>query len=51
MILGLLFGIARIAYDSLVPVIVWHIAVDVVAGIAGPRYLTDTKTVSAEAKV
>jgi CAAX protease family protein len=51
MILGLLFGIARIAYDSLVPVIVWHIAVDVVAGVAGPRYLTDTKTVSAEAKV
>jgi uncharacterized protein len=49
-ILGLLFGIARIAYDSLVPVIVWHIAVDVVAGVAGPRYLTDMKTVSAEAK-
>jgi membrane protease YdiL (CAAX protease family) len=51
MILGILLGIARIAYDSLVPVIVWHIAVDVVAGVAGPRYLTDTKTVSAEAKV
>jgi membrane protease YdiL (CAAX protease family) len=37
--LGILFGVARIGYDSLVPVILWHIAVDVVAGIAGPRYL------------
>jgi membrane protease YdiL (CAAX protease family) len=47
-ILGIFFGIARIAYDSLVPVIAWHIAVDVAAGVAGPRYLTDTKSVSAE---
>jgi uncharacterized protein len=40
MILGILFAAARIRYDSLVPVIFWHVAVDVVAGIAGPRYLT-----------
>jgi membrane protease YdiL (CAAX protease family) len=40
MILGTLFGAARIAYDSVVPVMFWHIAVDVVAGVAGPRYLT-----------
>jgi membrane protease YdiL (CAAX protease family) len=39
MILGILFGVARIAYDSLVPVMLWHSAVDVVAGVAGPRYL------------
>jgi uncharacterized protein len=39
MILGALFGVLRIVYDSLVPAIVWHIAVDVVAGIAGPRFL------------
>ena len=39
MILGALFGGMRIAYDSLVPVILWHVAVDVVAGVAGPRYL------------
>jgi membrane protease YdiL (CAAX protease family) len=39
MILGALFGAARIGYDSLIPVILWHAAVDVVAGIAGPRYL------------
>ncbi len=40
MVLGLLFGTARIIFGSLVPVIAWHAAVDVVAGIAGPRYLT-----------
>jgi len=39
MILGALFGLTRIGYDSLVPVILWHIAVDIVAGLAGPRYL------------
>jgi membrane protease YdiL (CAAX protease family) len=39
MILGTLFGIARIGYDSIVPVVLWHIAVDVVAGVVGPRYL------------
>jgi CAAX protease family protein len=40
MILGTLLGAARIAYDSVVPVMFWHVAVDVVAGVAGPRYLT-----------
>ena len=40
MILGTLFAAARIRYDSVVPVMFWHVAVDVVAGIAGPRYLT-----------
>jgi membrane protease YdiL (CAAX protease family) len=40
MILGTLFGAARIGYDSVVPVMFWHVAVDVVAGVAGPRYLT-----------
>jgi uncharacterized protein len=39
MILGALFGAIRIVYDSLVPAILWHTAVDVVAGIAGPRFL------------
>jgi membrane protease YdiL (CAAX protease family) len=50
MILGTLFGVARIAYDSLVPVIAWHIAVDLAAGVAGPRYLTRT-TAAAETAV
>jgi uncharacterized protein len=39
MVLGGVFGTARIAYDSLVPVMTWHFAIDAVAGIAGPRYL------------
>ena len=38
-LLGVMFAIARIAYDSLLPVAVWHSTVDVVAGLAGPRYL------------
>jgi membrane protease YdiL (CAAX protease family) len=40
LVIGLALGASRIAYDSLVPAILWHTAVDVVAGIAGPRYLT-----------
>jgi len=40
MLLGGLLGAARIVYHSLVPVIFWHSAVDLVAGVAGPRYLT-----------
>jgi uncharacterized protein len=39
MALGAVFGTARIAYDSLIPVMAWHFAIDAVAGIAGPRYL------------
>jgi membrane protease YdiL (CAAX protease family) len=44
-LMGLVFGIFRVAYQSLMPVVVWHAAVDIVAGIAGPKYL-----LSAEAK-
>jgi CAAX protease family protein len=39
LVLGILFGAARIGYGSLLPVAAWHAAVDLVAGIAGPRYL------------
>ena len=39
LLIGAVFGIARIAYDSLIPAAVWHAVVDLVAGIAGPRYL------------
>lgn len=38
-ILGLLFAISRLAFHSLLPVAVWHAAVDVTAGVAGPRFL------------
>src|SRR5258708_36151431 len=40
MLLGVLFGTARIVCHSLVPVVLWHSAVDLVAGVAGPRDLT-----------
>ncbi|HLZ52038.1 MAG TPA: CPBP family intramembrane glutamic endopeptidase [Candidatus Acidoferrum sp.] len=39
LVIGTVFGTARIAYDGLLPAIVWHFAVDAVAGLAGPRYL------------
>lgn len=38
-ILGLLFGVTRITVVSLIPVMFWHIGVDMVAGVAGPKYL------------
>lgn len=38
-VLGLVFGIARLAFQSLLPVMVWHSAVDLLAGVAGPRFL------------
>ena len=38
-LVGLLLGWSRLAYASLIPAILWHTAVDVVAGTAGPRYL------------
>jgi len=40
LVIGTILGTSRIAYDSLVPAIFWHSAVDIVAGTAGPRYLT-----------
>src|SRR5712692_5597213 len=51
LLIGLLLGASRIAYDSLVPAIFWHSAVDVVAGIAGPRYLTRTLAASMEKSI
>jgi uncharacterized protein len=43
-IMGFVFGVGRLALRSLVPVAIWHCVVDVVAGIAGPRYLTFSGT-------
>jgi membrane protease YdiL (CAAX protease family) len=43
MVLGILFGISRAALGSLLPVIAWHVGVDVVAGMAGSRYLINKK--------
>lgn len=39
-ILGIVFGTARILYGSIGPAVFWHATVDIVAGIAGPRYLS-----------
>lgn len=47
LVLGLMFGLSRSALGSLLPVIVWHAGVDVVAGIAGPRYLLANNRVTA----
>ena len=49
MVLGFLFGISRTALGSLVPAIVWHTGVDIVAGIAGPRYLLAESGVTTQA--
>lgn len=43
-IVGLVLGASRLAYNSLVPAIFWHSAVDVVAGVAGSRYLKRSRT-------
>jgi len=48
LLIGVVLGTSRIAYDSLVPAIFWHSAVDVVAGTAGPRYLKPQGAVSQE---
>jgi uncharacterized protein len=39
LVIGTVFGTARIAYDGLAPAMLWHFAVDAVAGVAGPKYL------------
>ncbi len=44
MVVGLVLGTSRTAFGSLVPAVFWHSAVDVVAGTAGPRYLTPKAT-------
>src|SRR5260370_23784779 len=49
-LIGLILGTSRLAYDSLVPAIFWHSAVDVVAGTAGPRDPTQKKASVPEKK-
>jgi len=38
-VVGLVLGVSRLTYNSLVPAIFWHSAVDLVAGVAGMQYL------------
>jgi uncharacterized protein len=47
MIIGMVFGIARVAYNSVMPVVFWHAGIDIAAGIAGPRYLLKPSAVPA----
>jgi CAAX protease family protein len=51
LLLGVVFGVARILYDSIVPIIFWHAAVDVVAGVAGSRYLVEAGEGQKEAQL
>jgi membrane protease YdiL (CAAX protease family) len=48
LVIGTVFGTARIAYDGLAAVSLWHITIDAVAGVAGPRYLLKTGTLPAK---
>jgi membrane protease YdiL (CAAX protease family) len=48
LVMGIFFGSIRLAYDTLVPVVMMHIVVDLVAGIAGPRYLLPELTERAD---
>ena len=41
---GLVLGASRFAYNSLVPAVFWHSAIDIVAGVAGRRYLKRSAT-------
>jgi membrane protease YdiL (CAAX protease family) len=45
-LMGLVFGLARILVSSLIPVMIWHSVVDLVAGMAGPKYLLRKPEVS-----
>jgi len=36
---GVVLALVRLGFDSLVPVMMWHAALDLAAGIAAPRYL------------
>jgi len=47
-ILGLLFAVVRITYHSLFPAVVWHAVLDIVAGIAGARFLISTSEAQPE---
>jgi membrane protease YdiL (CAAX protease family) len=51
LLIGAVFGTARIAYDGLAVVMLWHITVDVVAGVAGPRYLAKAGAGSLEPEI
>lgn len=50
-LLGMLFAGIRIIYQSLLPAVVWHAVLDIVAGIAGTRFLLDSSVKAARPEV
>ncbi len=51
LVIGTVFGTARIAYDGMIPGMAWHIAVDAVAGVAGPKYLLKAVPTTTEEEI
>ena len=50
-LMGILFGAVRNGYHSLVPVMLWHAAVDIAAGLAGSRYFVTNAPGEPQAKI
>jgi uncharacterized protein len=47
-ILGILFGMTRVSYGGLTPLILWHASIDIAAGFAGPKYLAASSVKAVE---
>jgi uncharacterized protein len=47
-ILGTIFALVRIEYYNLLPVIVWHAVLDIVAGLAGSKFVITTQIETTE---
>ena len=45
---GVVLALGRLAFGSLVPVMIWHAGLDVAAGIAAPRYLQGDQKITEE---
>ena len=41
---GVVLAIGRLLFGNLVPVMMWHAGLDLVAGVAAPRYLVESAT-------
>ena len=50
-ILGALFASVRIVYQNLLPAVAWHSVLDIVAGIAGARFLLRSPALAPEPEV
>jgi membrane protease YdiL (CAAX protease family) len=50
-ILGTLFALARTIYHSLLPSVVWHSVLDIVAGVAGARFLLKARVTAPDEAV